>query len=55
MAFFPENLFVREHEIRVIFPAKTYFRENEDKLEVQSAKTGEKSAALVKKCYDMHA
>ena len=33
-------------KIRVIFPAKTYFRENEGKLEVQSAKTREKSAVL---------
>ena len=33
-------------KIREIFPAKTYFRENEDKLEVQTAKTGEKSAVL---------
>ena len=44
MAFFPENFFSDNIKIRVIFPAKTYFRENEDKLEVQSAKTREKSA-----------
>ena len=40
--------------MRVIFPTKTYFRENEDKLETQSAKTGEKLAVLkVKKCYEL--
>ena len=33
-------------KIIVIFPAKTYFRENENKLETQSAKTGEKLAVL---------
>ena len=46
VAFFPENLFSENMKIRVIFPAKTYFREIEGKLEVQSAKTGEKSAVL---------
>ena len=42
VAFFPENLFSENMKIRVIFPAKTYIRENEDKVEAQSAKTGEK-------------
>ena len=32
--FSRKNFFSENIKIRVIFPAKTYFRENEDKLEI---------------------